>query len=84
MFDYVGGSGACRRDGAAIAKVGQIYSAWRFARLHQCEAGWLADGSVRYPIVSPRAKCGGPHPGVHSLGFPHLSHRAYGVYCYRP
>ncbi|XP_072405035.1 hyaluronan and proteoglycan link protein 2 isoform X1 [Chiloscyllium punctatum] len=84
MFDYVGGTSACRRDGATVAKVGQVYSAWRFSGLNHCEPGWLADGSVRYPIVSPRSRCGGPQPGVRSLGFPRLSHRAYGVYCYKP
>ncbi|KAL0160329.1 hypothetical protein M9458_044054, partial [Cirrhinus mrigala] len=25
---------------------------------------------IRYPIVNPRARCGGPEPGVRNLGFP--------------
>uniref|UniRef100_UPI00398E8A86 hyaluronan and proteoglycan link protein 2-like n=1 Tax=Pristiophorus japonicus TaxID=55135 RepID=UPI00398E8A86 len=83
-YDYVGALNACRSEGASIAKVGQLYAAWKFARLHRCEPGWLADGSVRFPIVSPRDRCGGPEPGVRSSGFPSLSQRGYGAYCYKP
>ncbi|XP_038643212.1 hyaluronan and proteoglycan link protein 2-like [Scyliorhinus canicula] len=83
MYNYVSGSNACRSEGATIAKVGQLYAAWRFSRLHRCDPGWLADGSIRYPIVSPRPQCGGPEPGVRTQGFPSLSQRGYGVYCYK-
>lgn len=73
---------ACEQDGAHIAKVGELYAAWRFVGLDQCDAGWLADGSVRYPIKSPRPNCGPPEPGVRSFGFlPH--HLKYGVYCHK-
>ncbi|XP_051979123.1 hyaluronan and proteoglycan link protein 3-like isoform X2 [Xyrauchen texanus] len=73
---------ACHNDGGHIAKVGQLYAAWRFVGLDQCDAGWLADGSVRYPIIKPRMNCGPSEPGVRSFGFPpkHLKH---GVYCYK-
>ncbi|XP_056269923.1 hyaluronan and proteoglycan link protein 4 [Pseudoliparis swirei] len=74
---------ACVRDGSAPARVGQLYAAWRFQLLDRCEAGWLQDASVRYPIVNPRARCGGPQPGVRHLGFPDKKFRLYGVYCYR-
>ncbi|XP_067878629.1 hyaluronan and proteoglycan link protein 2 [Heterodontus francisci] len=83
-FDYVGASKACRSEGATIAKVGQLYAAWKFSRLHRCDPGWLADGSIRYPIVSPRQQCGGTEPGVRTHSFPSLSQREYGVYCYKP
>lgn len=72
----------CEQDGAQIAKVGQLYAAWRFAGLDQCDAGWLADGSVRYPITKPRANCGPSEPGVRSFGFP-SQHLKYGVYCHK-
>ncbi|RXN19624.1 hyaluronan and proteoglycan link 3-like protein [Labeo rohita] len=73
---------ACQNDGGRIAKVGQLYAAWKFVGLDQCDAGWLADGSVRYPIIQPRANCGTSEAGVRSFGFPpkHLKH---GVYCYK-
>jgi hyaluronan/proteoglycan link protein 3 len=74
---------ACQEDGAHIAKVGQLFAAWKFRGLDRCDAGWLADGSVRYPVVHPRPNCGPPEPGVRSFGFPDPQSRSYGVYCYR-
>ncbi|KAJ8387749.1 hypothetical protein AAFF_G00150500 [Aldrovandia affinis] len=75
---------ACQRDGGAtVAKVGQLYAAWKIQLLDRCEAGWLEDGSIRYPIVNPRTRCGGPEPGVRNLGFPDRKFRLYGVYCFR-
>nr|XP_021387969.1 hyaluronan and proteoglycan link protein 2 [Lonchura striata domestica] len=76
-------SQACRSHGAALAKVGQLFSAWKFSRLDRCDGGWLADGSVRYPISTPRQRCGGlPEPGVRSFGFPSKDRSAYGTYCF--
>ncbi|XP_033903907.3 hyaluronan and proteoglycan link protein 4 [Acipenser ruthenus] len=74
---------ACERDGSTVARVGQLYAAWKLQLLDRCQAGWLEDGSIRYPIVNPRARCGGPEPGVRMLGFPDRKFRLYGVYCYR-
>ncbi|XP_053282970.1 hyaluronan and proteoglycan link protein 3 [Pleuronectes platessa] len=73
---------ACSIDGSQIAKVGQLYAAWRLMGFDHCDAGWLADGSVRYPITKARANCGPPEPGVRSFGFPPL-YLKFGVYCYR-
>ncbi|XP_023270399.1 hyaluronan and proteoglycan link protein 3-like [Seriola lalandi dorsalis] len=73
---------ACERDGAEIAKVGQLYAAWKFTGLDNCDAGWLADGSVRYAITRPRQNCGPSEPGVRSFGFPPPQHK-HGVYCYK-
>ncbi|XP_076143238.1 hyaluronan and proteoglycan link protein 3-like isoform X2 [Alosa pseudoharengus] len=73
---------ACQDDGAHIAKVGQLYAAWKFTGMDRCDSGWLADGSVRYPITYPRLNCGPMVPGVRSFGFPAPRHK-HGVYCYR-
>nr|XP_046251313.1 hyaluronan and proteoglycan link protein 3 [Scatophagus argus] len=73
---------ACASDGSQIAKVGQLYAAWRLMGLDRCDAGWLADGSVRYPITKARANCGPAEPGVRSFGFPPV-YLKFGVYCYR-
>ncbi|XP_047437309.1 hyaluronan and proteoglycan link protein 3-like [Mugil cephalus] len=73
---------ACQGDGAEIAKVGQLYAAWKFTGLDHCDGGWLADGSVRYPISRPRTNCGPSEPGVRSFGFPPPEHK-HGVYCYK-
>lgn len=73
---------ACSTDGGRIARVGQLYAAWKLLGLDRCDAGWLADGSVRYPITNARANCGPPQPGIRSFGFP-SPHLKFGVYCYR-
>ncbi|KAM4807927.1 uncharacterized protein WCC33_001259 [Rhinophrynus dorsalis] len=74
---------ACEAKGDTLAKVGQLYAAWKLQLLDRCEAGWLGDGSVRYPIVNPRARCGGTEPGVRNLGFPSKKYKLFGVYCYK-
>ncbi|XP_028851641.1 hyaluronan and proteoglycan link protein 1a [Denticeps clupeoides] len=74
---------ACRNDGAEIAKVSHIFAAWKMQRYDRCDAGWLADGSVRYPISNPRNKCSPTEAAVRFVGFPNKKHKLYGVYCYR-
>ncbi|CAM5174792.1 unnamed protein product [Eretmochelys imbricata] len=78
----------CQDLGAEIATPGQLYAAWNEG-LDHCSSGWLADGSVRYPIVTPRERCGGSQPGVKTIfqfrnqtGFPNAQSR-YDVYCFR-
>lgn len=74
---------ACARDGSQIAKVGQMYAAWKLLGYDRCDAGWLADGSVRYPISRPRHRCSESEAAVRFSGFPDKKHRLYGVYCFR-
>ncbi|XP_008292951.1 aggrecan core protein [Stegastes partitus] len=74
---------ACQSIGAVIASPPQLQAAFEKG-LHQCDAGWLRDQSVRYPIVSPRDNCAGnlPHlPGVRSYGLRPATER-YDVFCY--
>ncbi|XP_062873866.1 hyaluronan and proteoglycan link protein 1-like [Trichomycterus rosablanca] len=73
---------ACQNEGAELAKVGQMFAAWKLKGYDRCDAGWLADGSVRYPISKPRMKCS-PESGVHFVGFPEKKHKLYGAYCYK-
>uniref|UniRef100_UPI00398F152E hyaluronan and proteoglycan link protein 1 n=1 Tax=Pristiophorus japonicus TaxID=55135 RepID=UPI00398F152E len=74
---------ACIKDGSRIAKVGQMYAAWKLLGYDRCDAGWLADGSVRYPITRPRQRCSETEAAVRFAGFPDKKHRLYGVYCFR-
>ncbi|KAM3918680.1 brevican core protein [Leptodactylus fuscus] len=78
----------CRTLGTEMATTGQLYAAWSEG-LDHCTPGWLSDGSVRYPIVVPRERCGGNSPGVKTIfqhrnqtGFPD-SQTKYDVYCFK-
>lgn len=73
---------ACLDDGAEIAKVGHIFSAWKLEGYDRCDAGWLADGSVRYPISRPRKNCSPTEAAVRLVGFPDKN-QLYGVYCFK-
>ncbi|XP_032556510.1 aggrecan core protein [Chiroxiphia lanceolata] len=78
----------CESQNATLASVGQLHAAWKQG-LDRCYAGWLADGSLRYPIVSPRPTCGGDAPGVRTVyqhhdqtGFPDPLSRHH-AFCFR-
>uniref|UniRef100_A0A4W6C7I4 Brevican n=1 Tax=Lates calcarifer TaxID=8187 RepID=A0A4W6C7I4_LATCA len=78
----------CRAAGAELATTAQLYLAWSEG-LDRCSPGWLSDRSVRYPIITPRERCGGPQPGVKTLyrfsnqtGFPEPS-SLHDVYCFK-
>lgn len=78
----------CRAAGAELATTAQLYFAWSEG-LDRCSPGWLSDGSVRYPIITPRDRCGGPQAGVKTLyrfsnqtGFPEPS-SLHDVYCFK-
>ncbi|XP_068596066.1 hyaluronan and proteoglycan link protein 1-like [Brachionichthys hirsutus] len=73
---------ACVRDGSQIAKVAQLYMAWKVTGLDKCAAGWLHDRSVRYPITKGPLKCGSSEPGVLSFSFP-LLNETFRAYCHR-
>nr|BAD52342.1 hyaluronan proteoglycan link protein 1 [Danio rerio] len=74
---------ACKGDGAEIAKVGHMFAAWKLQGYDRCDAGWLADGSVRYPISRPRKNCSPTEAAVRFVGFPDKKQKLYGVYCYK-
>ncbi|XP_075995301.1 brevican core protein-like [Genypterus blacodes] len=78
----------CRALGAELATTGQLHLAWSEG-LDRCSPGWLSDGSVRYPILTPRERCGGSLPGVKTVyrfsnqtGFPERS-SLHDVYCFK-
>ncbi|KAI4881670.1 hypothetical protein NFI96_009110 [Prochilodus magdalenae] len=74
----------CASLNSQLATVGQLYLAWR-SGLDHCEPGWLADGSVRYPVIRSRPECGSGDPGVHTLSSTEFGNGTtlFGAYCYR-
>ncbi|XP_076853797.1 hyaluronan and proteoglycan link protein 1a [Brachyhypopomus gauderio] len=74
---------ACQIAGAMIAKVSHVFAAWKLDGYDRCDAGWLADGSVRYPISRPRMKCSPAESAVRFVGFPDKNLQLYGTYCYQ-
>jgi hypothetical protein len=53
----------CASHGTRLATRDQLTEAWKEG-LDVCACGWLADGSVGYPIMRPRGGCGSSTPGV--------------------
>lgn len=67
---------------AVVATYDQLFEAWR-GGLDWCNAGWLKDGTVKYPITRPREPCGGSNngPGLRNYGT-RDKNNLYDVFCY--
>lgn len=64
-----------------VASYDQLFEAWK-GGLDWCNAGWLSDGTVKYPITKPREPCGGSgSPGLRSYGRQNKQTR-FDVFCF--
>lgn len=67
---------------AVVASFEQLYQAWK-GGLDWCNAGWLSDGTVQYPITKPREPCGGNiAAGLRSYGWRNKTNSRFDVFCY--
>lgn len=82
-FNFFDAQQACRDQDATLATFEQLYAEWEDG-LDWCNAGWLADGTVQYPIRDSRVVCGGKDvaPGVRSYGLRHKILHQYDAFCF--
>ncbi|XP_078215720.1 hyaluronan and proteoglycan link protein 4 [Callithrix jacchus] len=84
---------ACAEQDGILASAEQLHAAWRDG-LDWCNAGWLRDGSVQYPVSRPREPCGGlggtgsagadggANGGVRNYGYRHNAEERYDAFCF--
>ncbi|XP_047393374.1 hyaluronan and proteoglycan link protein 2 isoform X2 [Sciurus carolinensis] len=82
QFNYYEAKQACEEQDGRLATYGQLYQAWTEG-LDWCNAGWLLEGSVRYPVLTARAPCGGRgRPGIRSYGPRDRKRDRYDAFCF--
>lgn len=87
---FVEAQRACAEQDGILASAEQLHAAWRDG-LDWCNAGWLRDGSVQYPVSQAREPCGGTgstgagggtNGGVRNYGYRHNAEERYDAFCF--
>lgn len=83
MLNFYEAKKACEEQDAVIASFEQLFQAWSEG-LDWCNAGWLLDATVQYPITVPREPCGGKDlaPGIRNYGERHKHLHRFDVFCF--
>ncbi|XP_030248643.1 hyaluronan and proteoglycan link protein 2 isoform X2 [Sparus aurata] len=72
----------CAQQDGTLASYSQLFRAWTEG-LDWCNAGWLRDGTVHYPIIHPRPACGGEMlSGIRSYGPKDKNHDRFDAFCF--
>ncbi|XP_029694827.1 hyaluronan and proteoglycan link protein 2 isoform X2 [Takifugu rubripes] len=80
-FTYTEAKQACEEQDGRLASQEQLYRAWTEG-LDWCNAGWLWDGTVQYPIIVPRPACGlETFSGLRSYGSKDKEHH-FDAFCF--
>nr|XP_033781542.1 hyaluronan and proteoglycan link protein 2 isoform X2 [Geotrypetes seraphini] len=82
LFNYFDARQKCEEQDALLATSAQLYQAWTEG-LDWCNAGWLLDGTVQYPIIQTRGPCGGNiPPGIRTYGPKDSKKDRYDAFCF--
>ncbi|XP_047453977.1 hyaluronan and proteoglycan link protein 2 isoform X2 [Mugil cephalus] len=81
-FTFHEAKDACAEQDGTLATYDQLFRAWADG-LDWCNAGWLQDGTVRYPIILPRPVCGvEQNPGIRSYGTKDKNRDRFDAFCF--
>ncbi|KAM8920811.1 hyaluronan and proteoglycan link protein 2 [Pelodytes ibericus] len=81
-YNYAEARQACDEQDGRLATYSQLYQAWTDG-LDWCNAGWILDGTVHYPIIIPREPCGGNlPPGIRSYGPKDKLKERFDAFCF--
>ncbi|XP_077114414.1 hyaluronan and proteoglycan link protein 2 [Ranitomeya variabilis] len=81
-FNYIEALQVCEEQDGRLATYSQLYQAWTDG-LDWCNAGWLLEGSVHYPVIVTREPCGGNlPPGIRSYSPKDKLKDKYDAFCF--
>uniref|UniRef100_A0A665T710 Hyaluronan and proteoglycan link protein 2 n=2 Tax=Echeneis naucrates TaxID=173247 RepID=A0A665T710_ECHNA len=81
-FTFHAAKEACSQQDGTLATYQQLHRAW-MEGLDWCNAGWIRDGTVQYPIINPRPVCGAEmSPGIRTYGPKDKDRDRFDAFCF--